>query len=168
MQFIKLFKNAMPKIELVTFIKTDIEKCFDLARSIDLHQISTAETNEKAIAGKTNGLINLNETVTWEATHFGIRQKLTSKITKFDRPYHFRDEQVKGAFKCFIHDHYFENINGVVKMVDVFDFKTPLGILGKIADKLFLIRYMTKLLNNRNDVIKEFAESGKWQSVLIS
>ncbi|MFX8875810.1 hypothetical protein ABTM97_19785, partial [Acinetobacter baumannii] len=80
----------------------DIEKCFDLARSIDLHQISTAETNEKAIAGKTNGLINLNETVTWEATHFGIRQKLTSKITKFDRPYHFRDEQVKGAFKCFI------------------------------------------------------------------
>lgn len=82
----------MPKIEITTEINSTLEICFDLARSIDLHKISTAKTNEQAIAGRTTGLIELNESVTWEATHFGIKQKLTSKITAFDRPFYFRDE----------------------------------------------------------------------------
>ena len=98
----------MPKIELTTYINSTIEICFDLATSIDLHKLSTSRTNEQAIAGIARGLIKLNETVTWEATHFGIRQQLTSKITAYDRPFHFRDEQIKGAFKSIKHDHYFE------------------------------------------------------------
>jgi hypothetical protein len=87
----------MPEIQLTTTIQSTIEVCFDLARSIDLHQISTAHTNEKAVAGATKGLINLNELVTWQAVHFGIKQKLTSKITAFNKPFYFRDEQVKAA-----------------------------------------------------------------------
>jgi hypothetical protein len=86
----------MPIIKLTTEINSTLEICFDLSRSIDLHKISTSKTNEEAIEGKTKGLINLNETVTWKATHFGVRQKLTSKITAFDRPYYFVDEQTKG------------------------------------------------------------------------
>lgn len=79
----------MPKIEIITEINSTIDICFDLSRSIDLHKISTAKTNEEAIAGRTTGLINLNETVTWQATHFGVRQKLTSQITAFNRPFFF-------------------------------------------------------------------------------
>jgi hypothetical protein len=40
----------MPVISLKTIIEADIGLCFDLARSIDLHTISTAHTNERAIA----------------------------------------------------------------------------------------------------------------------
>lgn len=83
----------MPTIYLETKIKSSIEICFDLSRSMDLHQISTAKTNEKAIAGKTSGLINPGEYVTWRAKHFGITQNLTSKITAFNKPFHFKDEQ---------------------------------------------------------------------------
>ena len=82
----------MPRIELETEIKSTLEICFDLSRSIDLHRLSTAKTSEQAIAGTTKGLLNLNEWVTWQATHFGIRQKLTSKITSFDRPNFFEDD----------------------------------------------------------------------------
>ena len=89
----------MPFIDIETTIKAPIERCFDLARSIDLHQISTSHTNETAIAGTTSGLIGLNETVTWEATHFGVRQQLTSRITEFEYPNLFTDEMVKGVFK---------------------------------------------------------------------
>lgn len=71
----------MPCIKIETTIHAPVQRCFDLSRSIDLHQISTIETKERAIAGKTSGLIGLNETVTWQAKHFGITQKLTSKIT---------------------------------------------------------------------------------------
>ena len=76
----------MPRIELRTEIKADKEIVFDLSRSIDLHKISTEHTNETAIAGKASGLIGLDENVTWRAKHFGIYQRLTSKITEFDRP----------------------------------------------------------------------------------
>lgn len=156
----------MPTIYLETIIKADIKICFDLSRSIDLHQLSTAKTNEKAIAGVTSGLININETVTWEAVHFGIKQQLTSIITQFNRPFHFRDEQLKGAFKYFIHDHYFKAFEGKVLMIDRFDFSSPYGVFGNIFDKLVLTNYMRSFLLERNQVIKEFAETDKWNSLI--
>lgn len=156
----------MPRIELRTEIKADKKIVFDLSRSIDLHKISTEQTNEQAIAGKTSGLIGLNESVTWRAKHFGIYQNLTSKITEFDRPKHFVDEMVKGAFKEFKHEHHFEELNGGTLMTDFFDYKSPFGILGKLADKLFLKKYMTELLSERNRIVKEFAESEKWKELI--
>ncbi len=154
----------MPTIELTIEIHSNIETCFDLARSIDFHTISTSKTNEKAIGGRTSGLINLGEQVTWQATHFGIRQKLTSKISAYKRPFHFRDEQVKGIFKFIVHDHYFEQGDGKVIMKDVFKFQSPLGFIGQAFDKLVLTRYLTKFLVVRNDLIKEYAETEKWKT----
>jgi ligand-binding SRPBCC domain-containing protein len=156
----------MPVITLETHIKAPIQICFDLSRSIDLHKISTAATNEKAIAGVTTGLINLNEQVTWEATHFGIRQRLTTRITAVDNPAHFRDEQIKGAFKHLEHDHYFEITGDIVLMKDVFSFSSPAGIIGRIFDYVVLTSYMRRFLIERNNIIKEFAETDKWRSVL--
>ncbi|MDV3754235.1 SRPBCC family protein [Elizabethkingia anophelis] len=156
----------MPVIELRTHIYADIHLVFDLSRSIDLHSISTAKTNEKAIAGITSGLISNGETVTWQATHFGIRQTLTSKITAFDMPFHFRDEMLKGAFKYIKHDHYFEKTNTGTLMTDIFRYDSPLGILGKIFNKLILTRYLRQFLLERNQIIKDFAESDKWRQIL--
>ena len=156
----------MPKIELKTEIKAERNIVFDLSRSIDLHKISTEQTNEEAIAGITSGLIGMNESVTWRAKHFGIYQKLTSKITEFDRPNYFADEMVKGAFSGFKHEHHFAESNGGTLMTDFFDYKSPFGILGKLADKLFLKKYMTELLTERNRIVKEFAESDKWKEVI--
>lgn len=149
----------MPIIRLTTTIHCDIEVAFDLSRSIDLHMMSTKSTNEVAVAGVTSGLISLNESVTWEATHLGIRQQLTAKITIFERPFHFRDEMVKGAFDYFKHDHFFESQSHTTIMTDVFEFASPFGVVGKIFDWLFLKRYMTKFLSERNKMIKEIAES---------
>ncbi|WP_127845637.1 SRPBCC family protein [Psychroflexus aestuariivivens] len=156
----------MPIIELRTEINANIEIVFDLSRSIDLHKISTEKTNETAVAGKTNGLIELDESVTWRAKHFGIYQKLTSKITEFNRPNYFADEMISGAFSRFKHEHHFEKLNGMTLMTDIFDYKSPLGILGILADKLFLENYMTDLLSERNRIVKEFAESEKWKQIL--
>ncbi|OPH47005.1 cell division protein, partial [Paenibacillus ferrarius] len=102
----------MPIIKISLFIKAPIQVCFDLSRSIDIHMESTSHTNERAVKGRTSGLIELGETVTWEATHFGIRQQLTSIITEFDPPNKFVDEMVSGAFKRFRHEHTFEIQDG--------------------------------------------------------
>ncbi|WP_205503114.1 SRPBCC family protein [Rufibacter psychrotolerans] len=157
----------MPIINLSTTIQAPPAVCFDLSRSVDLHQVSTAQTEEKAIKGVVAGLMELGDSVTWEAKHLCVRQKLSSHITAFERPYFFADEMLTGAFKSFRHEHRFEAIAGeATRMTDVFQFTSPLGILGKLADILFLKQYMTHLLLERNRVIKEVAESGKWQEVL--
>lgn len=158
----------MPTIKLEIQINAKKEIVFDLARSIDLHKISTEHTNEEAIAGKMTGLIGLNESVTWRAKHFGIYQLLTSKITEFKKPNYFVDEMQKGAFKGFKHEHLFAQQNGKTLMTDIFEYQSPFGVFGKVADYLFLEKYMTALLNKRNQIIKEFAESEKWRQVISS
>ncbi len=158
----------MPIIKLETIINAPIERVFDLARCIDLHVETMGKSSEKAFAGVTKGLINLNESVTWEATHFGRRQQLTSKITIFERPTHFRDTMQKGAFERFDHDHIFEEKASLTTMKDVFDFESPFGFFGKIADRLFLENYLTNLLKERNKLIKRVAESDDWRRFLAT
>jgi ligand-binding SRPBCC domain-containing protein len=156
----------MPTITLITLINAPIQTCFELSRSIDLHMLSTAETGEKAIAGRTKGLIELNETVTWRARHLGIWQTLTSKITEYKAPYLFVDEMLSGAFKSFRHEHHFEKSGNGTLMKDVFVFESPFGLLGVLANQLFLTKYMTRFLEQRNKTIKDYAESDKALAIL--
>ncbi|WP_371736633.1 cell division protein [Cellulophaga sp. HaHaR_3_176] len=124
------------------------------------YKLSTSKTNETAIAGKTSGLISLGESVTWRAKHFGVYQNLTSKITVFEKPDYFVDEMVSGAFNSFKHEHIFEDKGGFTLMIDVFHYEAPLGILGKLANILFLKKYMIKFLTQKNIALKEIAENG--------
>lgn len=156
----------MPIIKLEIEVNAPIERVFDLARCIDLHIETMKESGERAVGGVTKGLINLGEIVTWEGSHFGVRQKLTSKITAFNRPHHFRDEMVRGAFKGFVHDHFFEAIAGKTLMRDTFDYESPLWIFGKIADVLFVEKYIARILEERNKQIKEVAEGDNWRKFI--
>lgn len=156
----------MTEIRISTFIESSIEIVFDLSRSIDLHKISTAHTNEEAIAGVTSGLISLNESVTWKAKHFFIYQKLTTKITTFNPPVSFTDEMTKGIFKIFKHRHLYNYNKEGVEMIDILEFAAPLGIIGRVFERVFLKNYLKRLLIKRNKIIKEFAESEKWKQIL--
>ncbi|MBE1447111.1 SRPBCC family protein [Paenibacillus sp. OAS669] len=148
----------MPVIEMSLFIQAPIQRCFDLSRSIDIHMESTSKTQEKAIAGRTSGLIELNETVTWEAVHLGVRQRLSVRITEMEAPHRFVDEMVSGAFQRFTHVHEFIPHESGTLMKDRFDYTSPLGPLGRLADWLFLKSYMTRFLHERNEYIKAVAE----------
>jgi ligand-binding SRPBCC domain-containing protein len=112
------------------------------------------------------GLVGPGQEVTWEATHLGVRQRLTARITAFDRPRHFRDSQIRGAFARFDHDHFFEDQNGSTVMRDVFDFASPLGLLGRFVDRLFLRAYMRRFLIDRAAVIKAVAEELQSKSTI--
>ncbi|MBO6186515.1 MAG: SRPBCC family protein [Chryseobacterium sp.] len=148
----------MSTIYLTTVIKSDIHKVFDLSRDIDLHQKSTSKTNEKAIAGRTSGLIELNETVTWRAKHLGFYQTHQSKITEMEKPYQFIDVMLKGRFKSFKHQHIFKTEDKNTVMTDILEFESPCGIIGKIFNKIFLKNYMKNFLLERNKLIKVMAE----------
>jgi ligand-binding SRPBCC domain-containing protein len=151
----------MSTIYLKTIIKADVQTVFDLARDIGLHQKSTFKTGEKAIAGRTSGLIEEGETVTWRAKHLGVYQTHTSKIVSMEKPHQFTDIMLKGTFKSVRHQHIFKQEGKNTIMTDIFEFESPLGIIGKLFNRFFLKNYLTNFLLERNKLIKTTAEDNK-------
>jgi len=156
----------MPRILLETHINAPIDVCFDIARSVDVHLASSSHTGERAVAGRTSGLMNLHDTVTWRARHLGVWQNLTSKITIMKAPEYFTDEMTKGAFRSFRHEHHFtKSDDGGTLMKDIFEFEAPFGVAGRVVNRLFLTEYMRRFLEHRNRCIKEYAESGVFREI---
>jgi len=159
----------MTTLEDLTRIHAPIERCFDLARSVEVHLAGNIHSGEQAVAfeGRTSGLLQLGERVTWRAKHFGVWHKLTSEITQMRRPSYFQDTAVRGIFPYMRHDHYFRALSSTeTEMRDVFAFAAPLPVLGLLAELLFLRRYMRNLLLERNAAIQQIAESEQWRKYL--
>jgi hypothetical protein len=157
----------MVRIERRLQIAAPIQRCFDLSRSIEVHLSGTQRSGEEAVGGVTSGLIGPDQFVRWRARHLGITQHLASKITAFESPVYFQDTMIEGPFRFMQHDHFFSSLSeGLTEMRDRFTFAAPTPILGYLAERLFLRRYMEDLLRNRNSVLKTIAESDRWQEFL--
>jgi len=148
----------MPHFELVTLIDAVPESCFDLSLDVDLHTQSTG-AREEIVAGVRSGLMVLGDDVTWKAWHFGIPFRMTSAVTEYERPTRFVDEQTRGPFARWRHEHRFEPNNGGTRMVDVVDYRSPLGPLGSLVDRIRLEQYMVELLRRRNEFLRVHAET---------
>lgn len=158
----------MVVLEEVSLICAPIERCFDLARSVEVHLAGNIHCGEQALAigGVTSGLLELGQRVTWRARHFRLWHRLTSEITAMERPLYFQDTMVQGPFQRMQHDHFFHCLpEGATQMRDVFRFAAPLGVLGRLAEVLLLRRYMHGLLVERNDAIRQIAKS-EWRKYL--
>lgn len=156
----------MPTIHLTTFIAAPVDVVFDLSRHIAVHKESMAKFGEEAVAGTRFGLIEKDDTVTWQAKHLFKKRILRVKITEMKKPFLFTDEQADGDFKSMKHQHHFKACDNGTIMIDLFNFEVPYGSAGKWFGKIYLTRYMRKLLEQRNKTIKEFAESDKWRKLL--
>lgn len=149
----------MPSFEVETRITAAPERCFDLSLSVDAHTQSMGASGERAVAGVVSGGMVLGDTVTWQARHFGVRFRMTSAITAYDRPTRFVDEQTRGPFASWRHEHRFEPDAGGTRMVDVVGFRSPAGPVGRLVDHVFLTRYLTHLIRQRNHWLRASLES---------
>ncbi|HEV2620150.1 MAG TPA: SRPBCC family protein [Acidobacteriaceae bacterium] len=161
----------MITLDTTTIIRAPIVRCFNLSRSVEVHLAGNTHFGEQAVAesGADSGLLTLGDKVTWRARHFFVTQRLTSQITAFDPPHYFQDTMLHGAFHSMQHDHHFRSLpDGATEMRDLFRFSAPIPILGRLADHLVLRPYMQALLNERNAVLKQIAESPTqtWQQYL--
>jgi ligand-binding SRPBCC domain-containing protein len=151
-------RASVPVIRIETLIKAPVERCFDLARDPDVHARSVAQTGERVVSRTGRGLPTLGDEITFEAVHLGIRQHLTARITRFEPPRLFEDRMVRGAFRSFIHLHAFQRTDAGTLMTDRFEYRSPFGPLGSLADWLFLTRYLRRLLTGRAAYLKRLAE----------
>jgi ligand-binding SRPBCC domain-containing protein len=156
----------MALIHLTTFIKAPCERVFDLSRSITLHKMGMQAFQETVIAGRSSGLLELHEIITWSAKHLGKMRQLTLRMTDLKFPEFFCNNQVSGDFKFMAHEHHFKAIQNGTILIDLLDYSLPYGWIGQMVDKWYLTNYMRNLLVSRNRIIKEYAETDKWRLIL--
>lgn len=159
----------MVRLEERMVIRAPLERCFDLARSVEVHLARNVHWGEEAVAeaGVTSGLVGMGQRVTWRAKHFGIRFRLTSEIVVMDRPAHFRDVMIQGPFGFMRHDHFFQALSPQeTEMKDTFCFAAPAPLLGRCVEILVLRNYMQRLLRERIAALRRIAETGEWRRYL--
>ncbi|WP_394552197.1 cyclase [Agromyces sp. MMS24-JH15] len=125
--------------------------------SIDVHKASMRRSRERAIGGVTSGSIGPGEEVTWLAWHFGVPIRMTSRITEYERPVRFVDEQARGPFAWFRHEHRFEPSADGTLMLDDVSFAAPLGWLGRLVEPA-LGRYLRHLIDVRNAHLRDILD----------
>lgn len=156
----------MPTIHLTTFIAAPADIVFDLSRHIGLHAESMSKHKEEAVAGTRFGLIEKDETVTWRARHLFRNRLLRTKITEMKKSEMFTDEQAEGDFKKMKHEHHFKPCDNGTIMIDLLYFESPYGAIGRFFNSVYLTNYMRRLIEHRNMVIKDYAETDKWKKLL--
>ena len=150
----------MTRIVIETRIYAPIELCFDLARDVNAHRESAAFSSERVVPpGRTEGLLELGDLVAFEGRHFGVKQRFVARITALDRPRRFDDQMVQGSFKWLRHYHEFSFSHGITTMRDTLEWEPPLGILGRVADFLFLRRHMHWFVSTKQNGLKRIAEA---------
>jgi ligand-binding SRPBCC domain-containing protein len=158
----------MQLIHLTTFVAAPVERVFDLSRHLSVHKFSMSKYKERIISSKTSGLLGLNEDVKWEARHFFKTRTLRVVITALQFPAYLRDEQLEGDFTSMKHEHFFKPADNGTLMIDLFHYELPYGILGRVLNKIYMNKYLSRLLSERNVTIKNIAEGNQWKQYLQS
>lgn len=139
----------MTRIEVRTYLDVPPERAFDLARDIGVHERTMAGSGERAIAGRTAGPIGLGEEVTFRARHLGRWWQLTSRIFALEPPARFVDEQVRGPFRWFRHEHRFDPEGPGTRMTDTWEHELRWGVVGRLVDALVVRHVIRRLLTSR-------------------
>lgn len=142
------------------WVRAPIDVCFDAARDVGLHPRTVwTKTRERALpGGRMTGLMEKGETVVFEAVHFGVRQRLVSVVEQYERPSFFVDRMRKGAFRYMVHRHEFRESEEGTFVRDVLEFASPLGLIGRLFDRLVLQRYMRAFILYRQQQLKQIIE----------
>ena len=147
-------------IEVVTFVEAAPDVVFDLELDVDVHTASLPGSGETATTSTGRRRLALGDEVTFQARHFGLPWRMTSRITVCERPSRFVDEQTKGPFRMLRHEHLFHSPRpGATRMTDRMTVSAPLGPAGMVITRLLLAPYLRRLLEQRAAHIKRTAEA---------
>ena len=86
---------------------------------------------------------------------FNIPLRWTTIITEVRDKILFIDEQSKGPFAYWRHEHHFKEINGATEMTDIVQYKMPLGIIGALVRGLLVKRALKKIFDYRETIITQ-------------
>jgi ligand-binding SRPBCC domain-containing protein len=157
----------MPQIERAVDIRAPLERVFAFLSDVRNHgRIAPPETREQLVdAGDIP--LRLGTQVTFRACYGGRYWMLSSRIVTFDPPNpacpdraSFRDEQVRGPFAFWRHDHEFQAApDGGTRLTDRFTYTVPFGLLGRLVDHLWLRGRLIRLMEHMQSAAKRLLEA---------
>jgi ligand-binding SRPBCC domain-containing protein len=156
----------MPKIHLTSFIQAPVERVFDLSRNLALRKKSLRKDREQLLSSSGDSLVQAGETITLRAKHLGKTREMTARVTALSQPLHFTEEQVKGDLKSFRHEYHFKPTENGTILIDILEFEGPRDLLGSLASVFFLKPYLESMLQKKNELLRQYAETEKWKAVL--
>ena len=86
---------------------------------------------------------------------FGVPLRWRTRITDYEPPVGFVDEQEKGPYALWRHRHDFEAVGTATRMRDTVDYRLPFGPLGTLAHALWIRRMLARIFDHRQRVIAE-------------
>ena len=145
-------------------VRAPAGRCFDLARSVDLHVASATDIAARAVGGRTHGLSADGDCTTWSARFLGVRFAMTTRVENFAPPTGFGDRLTHGLLRRFAHVYRFvpQGDDGCA-MSDELTVEAPCGFLGRLLERFYLARRMRALVRRRLEHIRRVAESEDWR-----
>ena len=148
-------------------VRAPAARCFDLARSVDLHVDSATDIAARAVGGRMEGLSEAGDETTWSARFCGMRFAMTTQIEGFTPPAVFGDRLTRGLLRQFAHIYRFAPLpDGGCTMSDELTIEAPFGPLGRLAERFYLARRMASLVRWRLEHVQRVAESEAWRRYL--
>jgi ligand-binding SRPBCC domain-containing protein len=152
----------VPEIVQRTMVRAPVGEVFDMSLDLDVERVAGRRFRVRAVegAGRTTGRIELGERVRWRVRLLGaVPVTHTSEIVELEHPHRFVDEMAEGLFARFRHEHSFEAEGPrMTIMTDRMSWRSPLGLLGRVADAVFVRRTLRQLLADRNsEIVRRFS-----------
>lgn len=157
----------MPQIERTVEIHAPLEQVFAFVTDVRNHPRVVPPRTQEQVLDTGDIPLRLDTVVRFRARYGGIWWRLASRITAFEPPTplrpesaFFRDEQVRGPFGQWKHEHWFTTTPvGSTFLTDRFTYQAPLGPLGKLIEYLWLHRQLHHLLEHMQTAEKRLIEA---------
>ncbi len=79
-----------------------------------------------------------------------------TEITHIQEGQFFVDEQRKGPYNIWHHEHHFKSVDGGVLMTDILHYDVGMGVLGWIAGKLFVDNKVKQIFEYRKEILGKY------------
>jgi ligand-binding SRPBCC domain-containing protein len=150
----------MYQLKRTQFIKADIQTCWDFFSSPDNLKVITPpymgfEVKTEVPAKMYEGLM-ISYIV---RPLLGIPMSWITEIKTVKENQFFVDEQRKGPYTIWHHEHHFKEVEGGVEMTDIVSYVIPLGILGKIAHPFIVKKKLEEIFAYRFKKVDEIFNS---------
>ena len=89
----------------------------------------------------------------------GVSSDWMTEITHVQEPFYFVDDQVLGPYALWHHEHRFKEVAGGVEMTDEIHYAIPYGIIGRLANWLFVENQVKNIFHYREEIIRNIFSS---------
>jgi len=153
-------------IHITSFVSAPANIVCDLSRHMLLQKKAMEKIGARQIRGVSSGLLSDNEIVLWAIRMWRKEVFFSLKITESTAGHFIREEMMQGGLESFKHLRHFKHIQNGTLVIDEIFYTMPKKFWSVWIDRLWLNKTLYTLLEERNKILRDYAETNKWKALL--